>query len=319
MAIQNEGARSLFLSFSAALALSFVFPSEVDGVVRLDTSCSDHCYIDGKVEEIPIRVFVDLGALEQVSLSREVIQSLDQKVDAGRRAILGIAGNRHNVKVFQVSAFQLSGQPARSAEVHEDDPDFYLYARVVLPNPDAKKTDIELFDGRIGYDFFKDSVCFFNFRERSIYIATSLDELKSTVDLSKFLSIPMKETKSRLIHLEMETDLGPLVFLLDSGANLSVIRSSALEMGSDLKGVTKLKDRVLFRSCKMARCGNQFGPQKFAAYEFGNGWEEMDGVLGFDFLWKHPFCIDFPNRRVYFKVPSLWERMQDRIAEFFQS
>jgi len=107
------------------------------------------------------------------------------------------------------------------------------------------------------------------------------------LDLSSWEKIP-STNKTGHITITVNTQLGPLNMIVDTGATLSIIDKKI--MGSKEVVESKLSIATL-----------DFDEVQFHALDLSKLDRSIDGILGMNFLVAHPFFIDFEERAISFK------------------
>lgn len=108
------------------------------------------------------------------------------------------------------------------------------------------------------------------------------------------------EPEERGIILRADTEIGPMRLDINTGATVSLVRSSlfdqmpnlAKKLQKDWRGLSYFVTNVLVDSTAL-------GWQKMYPVDISEDIVWADGCLGADFLDKHIVYIDYPNKKVY--------------------
>lgn len=140
--------------------------------------------------------------------------------------------------------------------------------------------------GRVGWRFFKEFDCLFEFSNKEIILSKHIDRFFEAgyVD-AEFSKAPLKIEKTG-IYLEIETDLGRVNALLDTGATQSFIKP-----GKDI-----MPPYSNHTSSRLQIGGVDFGEWEFCIFDYSL---DADAILGVDFFKKHRVCLDFSNQVAY--------------------
>lgn len=129
---------------------------------------------------------------------------------------------------------------------------------------------------------------------RMIAAKSRLDLTKVGYSLGDLVRIPFERTVHGIVVLA-QTPIGTLRLLLDTGASVCCIKDQFFlpDVWQKDKGDPYLRSQQL-------RLGNQdFGQTDFYLYRVHEGFDEIDGVLGMEFLQNHILYIDHQENAIY--------------------
>lgn len=146
----------------------------------------------------------------------------------------------------------------------------------------------------LGRPLFEKYKLLLDCKNNRLFISNDLKKLKKNgYDIKRFIKVPCKMGRTGLI-LEADTDLGKKSLTLDTGSTFSALRNSP-----QIKSTGNKLDLPLFSSQKFAIGGKDYKALDFLLLDITPELNELDGILGMDFIKKHVMYIDFPNRVVY--------------------
>jgi hypothetical protein len=113
--------------------------------------------------------------------------------------------------------------------------------------------------------------------------------------LQQLVKVPFHFDRGAML-VQAETDIGKLNLAFDTGASLTLVRSSFV------KDLTSQKDfRGLF-FCTISHFaigGRNFGKLDLYPFDVVPQFQKMDGILGVDFLKNHVIYIDYKDKIIY--------------------
>ncbi|NGX36950.1 MAG: hypothetical protein K1000chlam2_00096 [Chlamydiae bacterium] len=140
---------------------------------------------------------------------------------------------------------------------------------------------------------------FFDFPNSSLHFIEQGQNLKKVnLRLEEYKKIPFELEKCGIV-LNIESDLGPLKYMMDTGASVSVIKPEFLKkqsLSTDTHG------NSIFVSSTFTIGNYDYGEKYLYPFNITPELGNIQGILGMDFLREHAFYIDFPNRLLYLQM-----------------
>ncbi len=159
-------------------------------------------------------------------------------------------------------------------------------------------------DGHFGYlgrpILYRTNI-YFDFPDSALRLINQEGDLKKiNVRLEEYAKVSFKPEECGIV-LSTKTDLGELRLLLDTGCSVSLIKSEVLN-GEDLNKDSLGNSYFCINTLVLGNC--QYEKMNFYPFDISPKMENIDGILGMDFLRKHAFYIDYPNHLIYFRRPQ---------------
>lgn len=239
-------------------------------------------------------VTLDLGSSHPIDLRKDILEKIKNKSMSESSTYNGISGNSYIMQGYKLPTVSLFNLKVDGLIGFEESIEFLRDAKFG-PFGGLLRELSSLFefysrDGRLGWPFLKEGVAFFDFPKSKLFLAKNIDSISLPLGffLSDWVCIPFEIEKSGLI-IQLDTEFGVKKFLLDTGSTCSVLKIPQAPNSHR-------------EACEMQelRVGEQnLGPWKFRFLKIDP--VDCDGILGFDFFKSYPFCLDFLNKKVYFK------------------
>ncbi|WP_194848233.1 hypothetical protein [Candidatus Neptunochlamydia vexilliferae] len=156
--------------------------------------------------------------------------------------------------------------------------------------------------GHIGRELLKNVNLLFDIK-RSVTIATNdWDVLKSEgYEMDSFIKVPFSLKRNGMI-VRVETDLGQLKLILDTGSTLTLLKDSMLpkdkEVSIGYHGLSSMN------SGRFVVGGVDFGSQELTFLKMTDKLRDIDGLLGMDFIQNHVIYVDFSKKILYIQPPK---------------
>ncbi len=152
--------------------------------------------------------------------------------------------------------------------------------------------------GYIGWPLLNRTNLYFDLGNAELLLVKHQNDLKKAgICLEEFERIPFELEKCGLV-IKVESDLGILRLMVDTGATGSLIKPGILSANPLSKDSW---DNEHFLSNKFILGKSNFGKQPLYPLSIAPQFGQIDGVLGMDFLREHPFYIDYQNRLIYIR------------------
>lgn len=150
--------------------------------------------------------------------------------------------------------------------------------------------------GEIGTPILEKTNLMLDFPHSKIWMINDIEGLhKAGFNKKKMLIVPFEIWRSGLV-LKVDTDLGLMRMFLSTSCSMTLLKSQLLE-GKDLH-----KDRfpyLALANTKFSIEGKDFGPLDLHSFKLSSEWDQIDGILGMDFLSQHTIYIDYKNKELY--------------------
>lgn len=259
---------------------------------------------------------IDTGAVESLYLLENSLQRIQNKIFKNNIKIYDFRGRFYNWKKYLVSKIRIGPLFLSECEIIEETLDFQKNTDL---SGNLKSSNVSENHGSIGWSLFKKYCTLFDFPNSSIFVAENLEYLKKDglFKMENFIRVPF-EIQDGLLVISIETELGPLKFILDTGASYRILK---------IKEREQITTRYLnsgepyYISEKLMIGGRDFGPHSFALCKITD-LIEADGLLGTDFFIEHSVCFDFANQLVYIEKPerpitARWRRFKFHLTQYF--
>jgi hypothetical protein len=267
--------------------------------------------IDIEIEGVKYPFELDLGFVgNDISIQPAVLEKICSKAIKGTSNFSDVRGNLYTTNQFWIPSLRVQNFEIKDICGDEESAEFLN--NVVVYSGDEIEESTEhssICAGRVGVNLFETYVCTLDFSKSALFLSPHVDETISNRWIRSELVV-----SNNFGLISFETDLGKKTFLVDTGASSCLFKESLIDKQASIKKNTAKKtaaDRWIFRTFKMGIGNADFGEQRFVLLEFKGPFAHVDGILGIDFLKKHPICFDFQNNVVYLEPPakSIWERL----------
>ncbi|MBS0624996.1 MAG: hypothetical protein JSS32_02990 [Verrucomicrobia bacterium] len=283
----------LFLCLSVFSGCYRSFESE-RGLVKLPLSFDPekHCAaLEVEIESKKYPLQIDTGEFADLVLLDYVLKDIKCKIEREPVASLDIKNNRYLSPSYEIPQAKILNIEFRDPIVVEESDEFLRNSLFQEPvEQEANyKTSREV-AGRIGRGFFQHRKLLFVF-------PGFLFDVDNPSFLNTFFEVPC-EISDRGILLKMDTDLGSLTFLLDSGSTHSTLNADLIEM----EGIPEIQPGVRKINSHRSIMGSRdFGTISFYVFNADLRFPHFDGILGIDFFLTHTIYIDFELEKIFLR------------------
>jgi hypothetical protein len=254
----------------------------------------NNALIEVEIEGGKYPVKLDLGASCQFAFFSDALETLCEKKFIEFITTTDVKGNQYKVKNYLIPHIKTKNFKCENVNVLEESRDFVRKGAVLWQSDDKIKTEIP-FVGRIGRNCFMANNLFIDFPNSMVFVTSGIDQLK----MDHWRVCDLFETSFEMglwgIILSIETDLGVKRFVLDTGANVSILRESHLKRSLMQEAAP---GRQIFTTEKFVMGGQDFGPFDLSVFEIASS-VDADGYLGLDFLKEHAIYLDFKNNKAF--------------------
>lgn len=228
--------------------------------------------IDVSVEGITHPFNLDLGSSVAFSLSEKILQKID-RTKYGTSTWFDFRGNPYESPLYIIPEIKIGNLIFSNVFANRDSEDFHANATI--------EGDPQQFPGVIGLPILEKYNLFLDFPRSKIYASNDHLSLQKRGLLSQnLLSIPFTPHSDGII-LNVETDTGIQRLMIDTGATLTVMRTSHPTF-------TK----------KFCIMGHDFGERSIKVLDLSPQFD-FDGSIGMDFIKEHPIFIDYVNKVIF--------------------
>lgn len=241
-----------------------------------------------KIEEKEYSVKIDLGSKFPLVLTHESLLNLRNKEKKEKVKWKNFKGKSFSANSYLLSKVKLGDITLSNILVHENNLEFRKSA--------CFAGNSEEYPQNIGRPLFEKFKILLDCKNNKLFISNDLKKLKKKdYDISTFIRVPCKWGRTGLI-LEVETDLGKKNLSIDTGFTVSSLRSSA-----EIKNIGKKYNLPIFTTKKFIIGDKDYGASDLFLLDITPELNELDGILGMDFIKNHVMYIDFPAKVVYIK------------------
>lgn len=247
--------------------------------------------IEMEIEGKPYPLVIDLGSSAQLSLDTEVLEKINKKKWC-ESYFLDYKGIHYKTPNYLLPSVKLGETLLYEVMSEERNENFFNNTIIISSTEKSDNTPTEE-KGTIGWPLLKRKNLLLDFPRSRIAIVDSAKQIDHL--LKDMLKVPFKITKSG-VTITVETDIGEMRLVLDTGASFICIRSSQYD------GDNRKKDsrgREYFSTSQFEIEGKNFGRESLYLLDITPKMKELDGCLGMDFLKYHTVYIDFRKNLLY--------------------
>lgn len=241
--------------------------------------------VEVKIQDQKLRLILDLGA-HFSSLSQKAIAQVPLTKTAKKIRSMNGYGQSTEHEVLGASNVTVGNYFLPYLEFNTTHPS----------NEFEQDTPKVLTYGTIGRELFLDKVLFINRKKKLCIVDQAVIGKKA--NLKKYHSGDWIEADFNLskelgISFFLITGSGTKELTLDTGSNISLINDITLPKSS-------IDTRALTKSLSLKLSNERFlGTVSFYPFNFSD--TGLQGILGFDFFDQYMICLDFLNRKIFFK------------------
>ena len=277
----------LFYRFPASQPDPFIVPIEQINSYQIPCTSIE---IEGNCYQVEI----DLGTKTPLSLSSETLRKVKKHL-CGTARRLDFQGNKYETPLYLIPLVKLGDNCLKNIKAKEESEEFSTKGSIVCESREAPKV------GRIGRDFFQKKHLLIDIKNQILIASDREKELSQTSP-----AIPFKVTSDGWT-VEVQTDLGKRTFGIDTGTTLSVIRSEPFK-GTCIEEKNGMR---FIQTEQFSIGGSDFGPRVLLILPISPQFDEIDGLLGMDFLKDHKVYLDFPAKRLMIEKNGEAEKVDD--------
>ncbi len=280
----------LTLSLTGLLVLAFYIHSISQFVqIPVNFAPCNTPLVRVKIEEQNYDLRLDLGSKFQLTLSKSVLDTL-QKKPSQKVSWRDVKGKFYESQSYHIRNIDVENLTLKDVSVIQENDDFVTNTTLWNDNPGSGEF------GMLGRPILEKTNLLLDC-SRSKIIATNNKRMlkKSGYDLDQMVKIPIIIDKKGMI-VSVETDVGTLRCVLDTGSTLTLVRASSFQdrkINQDNRGFS------VFQSSKFVMEKKDFGEKKLYLYELAPDVKEVDGLLGMDFFKNHVIYFDYVHKCIY--------------------
>lgn len=248
-----------------------------------------------QIEEKKYPLELDLGSKISLSLQNRVLKKIKKTQDGTSRR-LDYQGNRYETPCYLIPKASLHTFSASKIRAQEESYSF-LNSSLLYSNTGRKAEEIAYsYFGRLGLDFFSHHNFLIDCQNAHLILCKKIEDLRGDGYKIENFAVGSFTLSPGGILLNIDTDLGALKMILDTGSTHTFIRSSLLD-GKNYS-MSHLNIPMLHTS-KFVLNGIHCGPFDLYSMNIPASFAFTDGLLGMDFLKHHALFFDFETQCVY--------------------
>ncbi|PCI77098.1 hypothetical protein COB21_03460 [Candidatus Aerophobetes bacterium] len=286
---------ALFTAFAALSIIYFYKSKTYYTSVPIQLTAYGQPYVDVNIEGQNYPFLLDLGSRMEIKLYSDTLKNLRKSLHGNHhwRNSRGIQLEIPSYKLNKIKIGNLTFKNPIAAEFPKSSPTEYLVWKHTPPTP-AEKV------GSLGLALLHKTNLLLDINTSKLILTNNFNKLKTDgYDISTFSPIPFELASPSGIFLKIDTDVGLLRLLLDTGCSRTVIHDffhpEGIEKQTDSHGYT------IFTSKEFNINGIDFGHQKLYCLHMIKNVNNYDGFLGMDFIKNHIMYIDFISKTLYIK------------------
>lgn len=246
--------------------------------------------------EIEGRIYffeIDSGCDFPLSMRSDLLERIEQKESIGTGKWRDVKGNWYETPAYLIQQLNLGDLEFSDVLVQQEDDDFLI--NTTFGEWDDEDDEEESKQGTIGLPLLEEKNILFDFSNYIFLVSNDFEQLEEDgYDLGSMIQVPFEAQEG--IVFSVETDLGTQKLMIDTGCTLNLVRAS-LAQGEDLEeGDLGLP---LFTTSQFILGGQDFGSMGLHLFDIASEFDEIDGLLGMDFLDQHVLYFDFENGVAY--------------------
>jgi hypothetical protein len=240
----------------------------------------------------------DLGSKFLLSLSKNVLDSITNKTLHETVQWRDVQGKTYEGPSYLIPQISIDGLILNNVVAKQEDDSFTSNTTLW---DDNKEVFIDERSGTLGRQLLDKTNILIDFPHATMFASNNKTALKKAgFFLDKMVPIPFETGPKGIIILNVNTDAGILHLALDTGATITIVRSSRVQDQTCIKNDRGFFD---FITSRFSIGNNDFGKQRLLLYDITPELKEIDGLLGMDFLKHHVLYIDYQNKILYLDPP----------------
>ncbi len=238
----------------------------------------------------------DLGSDQQLRLSKNILKNLEKSDFGTRRAEDGL-GNLYDNPAYLLAHVNIGGLNVYNVVAGEISESWTVNTTFYSKSNNREEL-IKDERGGIGRDLLYGKNVLLDAKNDLIFISNDCDKLKAIgYDLSSLKKVPVEQGQMGAIF-SVDTDIGVTRFSIDTGSTLTLVRTSFVQ-NIDIDKLDRHKNLPVFKNSKFEIGERDFGNIDLHFLNITPTIDDIDGLLGMDFLENHIVYIDNENSAVY--------------------
>lgn len=282
----SSAAAPLFL-FAVLLACSdesdSVSPQSAATVVPIRLVDADPL-IEVRINGSPIDVQFDIGRGTTVAIFPSQLESIAKRRVGTTSSGLSMTGPTGERPIYEVDLIEIGDIEFATSTVVEDFHDDEYQARF------SSRLNANGFVGRGLFEQYK-VVINYQRRELTLIPPASPPEQQA---LCRGIELPLIQEKDWGLASRIDTDIGELVLVWDTGAP----ESGVLKRRTDTTG-QHFNDGDTLSTKRFIIGGNDIGPETLVVWDWGENAPPFDGFIGYDFFAENVVCVDFQKHAIF--------------------
>jgi hypothetical protein len=258
------------------------------------------------IEGVNIPLEIDLGSRLEVEIYSDVLGQFYKRI-YGIEKWKNFRGTEFEYPTYTLPKIEIGSLTFKNPIVVEF-PSEASDESIIWEDLEQKKSSREVV-GQLGIGLLKKVNLLLDMECSKMILTSSFKKLKNDgYDLNVFEKIPFKLGPKGIV-IEVDTDLGKMKLSLDTGFTLTTLHNFLYP-----KDVEKKMSRYglpLFTTSQFTMNETNFGSKEIYFLNMAEELNDIDGLLGMDFIKKHVMYIDFQKQCLYIKPPQTESKKQN--------
>ncbi|MGE5196268.1 MAG: hypothetical protein ACM3JI_02935 [Anaerolineae bacterium] len=237
----------------------------------------------------------DLGSKFSLSLDKDILEAVQSKKSYGVAKWRDVKGNFYESPSYIIPRVKIGDLLLIDTIVKQED-DIYKINTTLWNNKENEPTPSIQHFGTLGRPLLEKKNLLLDFKNSLMFVSNDIKKLKENgYNLNKSIKVSFQMGRTGIILL-VNTDIGTIKLSIDTGSTVSLVRSSIFQNTE----INKKEHGIpIYTTSKFAIGNKDFGNKDLFLYDITSELNEIDGVLGMDFLKKHVVYIDYKNKVLY--------------------
>ena len=283
----------LLATFVPFYFIFFAYPEKTFLRIPITFDSAEMPLLKTKIEKNSYWIKLDLGSKFQMTLSKSILNSLNKTPHAIAHW-RDSKGNFYEAPSFSIPKIVIGETFALTNFIAVQKNDNHEKNTTIWDDDQNAIRSVEF--GSLGRPLLEKTNLLLDFPHSAIFLCKDNKSFEQTgISLEEMTKVPFEKTLKGMI-IKTETNQGSLRLLIDTCSTVSIIRASLLE---NLEHPKEKHGFSVFTSSQFVIGDKNFGKQKFLLYDLASELQELDGVLGMDFLKTHLVYIDYSNTTIF--------------------